>query len=72
MYKLAIIGASLFRRVFLVSKKTYLKPIIAQYVSPEIAKSVITDDELCPVACSGNRSGYVMYQSDKKLIYSIR
>lgn len=53
---------------FLCQETAYLKPIIAQHALPQIVAAEITDDELRPVICSGDRSGYMIYQSDKKLV----
>lgn len=53
---------------FLCQETAYLKPIIAEHALPQIVAAEITDDALRPVTCSGDRSGYVIYQSDKKLV----
>ena len=53
---------------FLCQETAHLKPIIAQHAMPQIVAAEITDDELRPVTCSGDRSGYMIYQSDKKLV----
>ena len=52
---------------FLCQETAHLKSIIAQHTLPQIVAAEITDDELHPVTCSGDRSGYLIYQSDKKL-----
>ena len=52
---------------FLSEATAHLKPIIEQHVLPEIVKAEITDPELHPLTCSGDRSGYLIYKSDKKL-----
>lgn len=52
---------------FLSEATAYLKPIIVQHALPEIVKAEITDTELHPLICSGDRSGYLIYKSDKKL-----
>lgn len=35
---------------------------------PEVFKAEITDIELRPVTCSADRSGYMIYQADKKIL----
>lgn len=52
---------------FLSEATAYLKPIIEQHALPEIVKAEITDPELHPLTCSGNRSGYLIYQANKKI-----
>lgn len=52
---------------FLSEATAYLKPIIEQHALTEIVKAEITDSELHPLTCSGDRSGYLIYKSDKKL-----
>ena len=52
---------------FLSETTVHLKPIIEFYALPEIVKAEITDIELHPLTCSGDRSGYLIYKSDKKL-----
>lgn len=56
--------------VYFLSKETEnLKDVIqnhAQY--PEIVKAEITDSELRNIECSGDRSGYLIYQSNYKFI----
>lgn len=53
---------------FLCQETAHLKPIIEQHALPQIVATEITDDGLRPVTCSGDRSGYMIYQSDKKLV----
>ncbi len=56
--------------VYFLSKETEnLKDVIqnhAQY--PEIVKAEITDSELRNIECSGDRSGFLIYQSNKRFI----
>ena len=52
---------------FLSEATAHLKPIIEQHALPEIVKAEITDNELHPLTCSGDRSGYMIYKSDKKI-----
>lgn len=52
---------------FLSEATAHLKPIIEQHALPEIVKAEITDPELHPLTCSGDRSGYLIYKDNKKL-----
>lgn len=52
---------------FLSEATAYMKPIIEQHALPEIVKAEITDRELRPLTCSGDRSGYLIYQANKKI-----
>ena len=52
---------------FLSEATAYLKPIMEQHALPEIVQAEITDSKLRPLTCSGDRSGYLIYKSDKKL-----
>lgn len=55
---------------FLCKETEQLRPIIEHYSDyPEIVRAGITDDVLRNVECSGDRSGYLIYQSDKKMIF---
>lgn len=51
---------------FLSEATVLLKPIIEQHSLPEIVKAEITDSELHPLTCSGDRSGYLIYKSERK------
>lgn len=53
---------------FLSETTAHLKPIIEQHALPEIVKAEITDSELRPLTCSGDRSGYLIYQAKKKKV----
>ena len=57
--------------VFFLSKETeWLKSVIENKERyPEIQKAEITNPDLRFIRCSGDRSGYLIYQSDKKEIY---
>lgn len=57
--------------VYFLSKETeWVKPIIMNWQNyPEIVEAEITDTELRHIECSGDRSGYLIYQSDKKVNY---
>lgn len=52
---------------FLSESTAYLKPIIEKQTLPEIVKAEITDTELHPLICSGDRSGYLIYKANAKL-----
>lgn len=61
-----------FSGVYFLSKETErLKPIIENWQShPEIVEAEVTDSELRHIECSGDRSGYLIYQSkDSKVIF---
>lgn len=54
---------------FLCKETEQLKPVIEHYIDyPEIVRAEITDEVLRNVECSGDRSGYLIYQGDKKLM----
>lgn len=54
--------------VFFLCKETeYLKPIIENWKdNPSFVEGRITDIELREVACSADRSGYLIYQAEKR------
>lgn len=52
---------------FLSEATAHLKPIMEKRSLPGIVKAEITDTELHPLTCSGDRSGYLIYKSNKKL-----
>ena len=53
---------------FLCEETKNLKPIIENWKNYlEIVDAGITDSQLRSVECSGDRSGYLIYQSDKIL-----
>jgi len=56
--------------VYFLSEETkHLKPFIEHYENyPEIVQAEITCDELHHIECSGDRSGYFIYQSDYKFV----
>ncbi len=52
---------------FLSEESKYLKPIIEHWRDyPEIKKAEITNDRLQHIECSGDRSGYLIYQASEK------
>lgn len=53
---------------FLSKESEWLKPIIDNYKKyPVIVEAEITDSELKNIKCSGDRSGYAIYQSFQKI-----
>lgn len=55
---------------FLCKETEQLKPVIEHYTDyPEIVHAEITDDVLRNVECSGDRSGYLIYQAPKRIIF---
>lgn len=57
--------------VYFLSKETErLKLVIEKWRDyPEIIEAEITDEELHHLECSGDRSGYLIYQADRKMKY---
>lgn len=54
---------------FLCKETDHLKSVIENWHSnPAFIEGKITDNELCNATCSADRSGYVIYQSDNKII----
>ena len=61
-----------FSGVYFLSEETKsLKPVIENWKDyPEIVEAEITDNELRHIECSGDRSGYLIYKSEKnKLVF---
>ena len=55
---------------FLSAETKHLKPIIENWRNyPEIVEAEITDSKLRPIECSGDRSGYFIYQNDNILFF---
>lgn len=55
---------------FLCRETERLKPIIDNYRDyPDIVEAEITDNELRNIECSADRSGYLIYKSNQKIIY---
>ncbi len=53
---------------FLTEETKHLKPIIEHWQDyTEVKEAEITSEELRHVECSGDRSGYLIYQADKKI-----
>lgn len=57
--------------VYFLSEETkHLKTIIEHWQDyPEIVKAGITDSQLHHIECSGDRSGYLLYKSEKKSFF---
>ena len=53
---------------FLCEETRRLLPVIKSASSPNIVRAEITDEELRTVTCSADRSGYMIYKGNKKLI----
>lgn len=52
---------------FLCKESDYLLPFFTEKINvTEIIESKITDEELHNIHCSGDRSGYIIYQSERK------
>ena len=66
-----VITEHLYSGVYFLSKETErLKPIIENWQShPEIVEAEITDNELRHIECSGDRSGYFIYQSKESKVF---
>lgn len=52
---------------FLCEETKHLQDIVKEANLPQIVRSEITDAVLRPVTCSADRSGYLIYQGNKKL-----
>ena len=70
-FQAPLITKQSYSGVYFLSKETkYLKPLIENWKKySEIVYAEITDSDLRAVKCSGDRSGYVIYNSNKKIIY---
>lgn len=56
---------------FLCEETKNMKPILTDVLAhpekhPEIVRAELQDEELHPVVCSANRSGYMIYQADRR------
>jgi hypothetical protein len=52
---------------FLCKETEHLLPVIQNFGNyPEIIKAEITDNKLHNIECSADRSGYLIYQSEKR------
>lgn len=55
---------------FLCKETERLKPIIENYKNhPEIVEAEITDNELRNIECSADRSGYLIYKANSKVLF---
>ena len=52
---------------FLCEETKRLQTIIKEAKEPQIVRAEITDEALRPVKCSSDRSGYLIYQDNKRL-----
>lgn len=56
---------------FLCKETEWVKPLILNYKdNPDIVEARITDPVLRNIECSGDRSGYLIYQSNKKVEFN--
>lgn len=64
-----VITDNKYSGVFFLSEETKkLMPIIKNWLAiPEIVEAKITDNQLRKIECSGDRSGYIIYQSDARI-----
>lgn len=69
-FKKPVLPISKYSGVFFLCKETeWLKPIIKNYKQyPEIVDASITDSNLHRVECSGDRSGFLIYQSEERFV----
>lgn len=68
-FEVPVFGETHFAGVFFVCEETkYLQNAIKEAKLPQIVRAEITDGVLRPVTCSADRSGYLIYQDDKKLV----
>ena len=65
-----ILSDSNYSGVYFLSEETkFLKPIIETWKNyPEIVDAEITNNVLSNITCSGDRSGFLIYQSNKKFV----
>ena len=67
-FEVPVFGEPHFAGVYFLCEETnYLQNIIKEAKSPLIVRAEITDEALRPVLCSADRSGFFIYQSDKKI-----
>lgn len=68
-YEKPIIGERHCAGVYFLCEETkHLQTIIKEAKIPQIVRAEIIDDALRPVKCSADRSGYIIYKDNKKLI----
>ena len=64
-----VYGARHFAGIYFLCEETkHLQTIIKEAKMPQVIRAEITDEVLRPVTCSADRSGYLIYQDNKKLI----
>lgn len=63
---------NIYSGVYFLCKETeWVKPLILNYKdNPDIVEARITDPVLRNIECSGDRSGYLIYQSNKKVEFN--
>ena len=68
-FNVPILNCKLYSGVYFLSKEAeYVKPYIINYkLYSQIVKAEITNEELKNITCSSERSGYFIYQSNKKI-----
>lgn len=68
-FNVPILNRKSYSGVYFLCKETeYVKPYILNYQShPQIIKAEISNEELKNITCSAERSGYFIYQSNKKV-----
>lgn len=68
-FEVPVFGEPHVAGVYFLCKETqYLRNAIKEAKLPQIIRAEITDDALRPVKCSADRSGYIIYKDNKKLI----
>ncbi len=68
-FEVPVFGESHFAGVFFLCEETkYLQNAIKEAKLPQIVRAEITDGALRPLTCSADRSGYLIYQGDKRLV----
>lgn len=67
-FNVPILNCQSHSGIYFLSKETeYVKPYIVNYkLYPQIVKAEITNKELKNITCSAERSGYFIYQDNKK------
>lgn len=69
-FNVPILNCKLYSGVYFLSKEAeYVKPYIINYkLYPQIVKAEITNEELKNITCSADRCGFLIYQSDHKIV----
>ena len=70
-FEVLVFGERHFAGVYFLCEETkHLQTIIKEAKLPQIVRAEITDEALRPVKCSADRSGYLIYQGNKKLSFA--